>query len=94
MSQQQHNFDLWTNLNQSPWTGDNALVVARARTEVLSRFVLIFHAKAQLEDAMAARETPVRVSNRNRPFSTSGKNGDYFNNYFDATAFAVKVNNI
>ena len=59
MSQQQQNSDLWTNSNQSPWSGENALVVARARADKLSRSALIFRAQAKLEDAMAAPATPV-----------------------------------
>ena len=59
MSQQQPNSDPWTNSNQSPWGGGNALAVARARPDVLDRAALI-RARARLEEAMAAPATPVR----------------------------------
>ena len=60
MSQQQPNSDPWTNSNQSPWRGGNALVVARARADVLSRAAIIIRARALLEEALAAPATPVR----------------------------------
>ena len=59
-SQQQQNSDPWTNSNQSPWSGGNALAVAREQADVLSSLALIFRAHAQLEDAMVALETLVR----------------------------------
>ena len=60
MSQQQQNPDPWTHSNQSPWSNGNTLIVPRARADVLARSALIFRAHAQLEDAIAAPETPVR----------------------------------
>ena len=60
MSQQQPNFDPWTNSNQSPWGGWNALAVARARADVFARTALIIRGRAQLEKAIAAPATPVR----------------------------------
>ena len=38
-------------------------------------------------------DTSLPVSNRSRPLSTGGKNGNYFNGDFDTTSFAVNVNN-
>ena len=60
MSQQQPNSDPWTNSNQSPWGGGNALAVARARADVFARTALIIRARAMLKEAMAAPGTPVR----------------------------------
>ena len=59
MSQQQPNFDPWTNSNQTLYGGGNALAVARARADVLGRAALIVRAHDQLEDAMSALATPV-----------------------------------
>ena len=59
MSQQQLNSDPWTNLNQSPWGGGNALAAARARADVFAVTALIIRARALLEEAMAAPATPV-----------------------------------
>ena len=60
MSQKQLNSDPWTNSNQSPWGGGNALAVARARADVFARTALIIRARALLEEAKAAPATPVR----------------------------------
>ena len=38
-------------------------------------------------------DTSSPLSNRSRPLSTCGKNGDYFNGDSDTTAFALNVNN-
>ena len=45
---------------QRPWSNGNAIVVARARADVLAHSALIFRAHAKLEDALAAPATPVR----------------------------------
>ena len=60
MSQQQQDFDPWTNSNQSLWGGGNALAVARARADVLARVALIIRERAFLEEAISAPATPVR----------------------------------
>ena len=60
MSQQQSNFDPWTNSNQSLWGGGNALAVARARADVLVRAAFIIRAGAFLDKAISAPATPVR----------------------------------
>ena len=60
MSQQQPLFDSWTNSNQNAWGSENALVVARARADVLSLVALIIRDRALLEEAMTAPPTPVR----------------------------------
>ena len=60
MSQQQPEPDPWTNSNQSPWGGGNALAVARARADVLARAAFIICASSRLEEAMAAPATPFR----------------------------------
>ena len=60
MSQQEPNSDPWTNSNKSSWGGGKAFAVARARADVLDRVALIIRARARLEEAMAALETPVR----------------------------------
>ena len=60
MSQQQPDFDPWTNSNQSLLGGGNALVVARARDDALARAALIIRARALLEEAISAPATPVR----------------------------------
>ena len=57
---QQPPFDSWTNLNQNALGSGNALVVARARADVLVRAALIIRDRALLEDAMTAPATPVR----------------------------------
>ena len=44
MSQQQPNFDPWTNSNQTLWGAGNALAVARTRADALGRAALIVHA--------------------------------------------------
>ena len=61
MLQQQQNSDSWTNSNQSSCDGENALAVARARTDVLDLAALIIRASALLDEAMAAPATPVRL---------------------------------
>ena len=60
MSQQQPDFDPWTNSNQSLWGGGNALDVARARADVLARAALIISARAFLEETISAPATPIR----------------------------------
>ena len=60
MTQQQPLFDSSTNSNQNAWSSGNALVVARARADVLSRVALIIRDRAFLEEAMTAPPTPVR----------------------------------
>ena len=50
MSQQQPDFDPWTNSNQRFWGGRNALAVARE--DVLARAELIIRARAFLEEAI------------------------------------------
>ena len=61
MSQhQQPEFDPWTNFNQSPWGGKNALAVDRARADVLACAALIIRSRSLLEEAMSAPATPVR----------------------------------
>ena len=59
MSQQQPNSDPMTNSNQCSWSGENALVVARARPDVCARAALIIRARALLKEAMTAPTTPV-----------------------------------
>ena len=59
MSQQPPLFDSWTNSNQNTWGSENALVVARARADVLSRAALIIRDRALLEEAMTAPAKPV-----------------------------------
>ena len=60
MSQQQPDFDPWTNSNQCLWGGGNALAVARARGDVLARAAFIIRARAFLEEAISAPATPIR----------------------------------
>ena len=60
MAQQQPNSDPWTNSNQSPWGGENAFAVARARADVFARAAFIIRVRALLGEAMAAQATPVR----------------------------------
>ena len=60
MSQQQPDFDSWTNSNQSLWGGGTTLAVARARADVPARAALIIRARAFLEEAISAPATPSR----------------------------------
>ena len=60
MSLQQPDSDPWTNSNQSLWGDVSAFAVARARSYVLARAVIIIRARAMLEEAIAAPATPVR----------------------------------
>ena len=60
MSQQQPDFDPWTNSDQNLWGGGNALAVARARADVLARAALIIRARAFLEETISAPATPIR----------------------------------
>ena len=59
MSYQQPDSYPWTNSNQSPWGGGNALAVARARADVLAGAALIIRARVRLVEAMAVPATPV-----------------------------------
>ena len=61
MSQQQPEFDPWTNSNQTLCGGGNALAVVRARADALARDALIIRARALLEEAISAQATPVRL---------------------------------
>ena len=60
MSQQQPNFDPWTNSNQSRLSGWNALAVARSQADVSARTALVIRGRAQLEKAISAPAIPVR----------------------------------
>ena len=60
MSQQQPDFDSWTNCYQSLWGVKTALAVYRARTDVLGRGAVIIRALSLFEEAMSAPATPVR----------------------------------
>ena len=88
MSQQQPDFDPWTNSDQNLWGGGNALAVALARADVLAR------ARIPRRSDFGSNDTSSPMSYRSRPLSTCKKNGDYFNGDFDATAFTVNINNI
>ena len=59
MSQQQPDFDPWTNSKQTLCIGENALAVARA--DVLARAALIIRGRALLKEAMSALATLVRL---------------------------------
>ena len=59
MSQQQPDFDPWTNSNQSLWGNGNALAVVRAQANVLARAALIIRARAFLEEAISSSATPI-----------------------------------
>ena len=81
-------------MNQIPWGGGNAYAVARAQADVFARAALIIRARALLEEAMAAPATQVRPFLIEVARSRLEKNGDYFNDDSDATAFSVIMNRV
>ena len=94
MSQQQPNSDPWTNSNQRPigWRE------CARRCPCTSRRFRSYrshhsHPRSARRSDDGSSDTNSPVSNRSRPLSTCGMNGNYFNGDFDATAIAMNVNN-
>lgn len=95
MSQKQHDSDPCTNANQSPWSKENALALARARADAVA--IAAFHhssPRPALRSDVVYKDTSSPLSNRNCRLSTCGTINDNFNGDSDATAFAVNVNNL
>ena len=94
MSQQQPNSDPWTNSNQRPiWFRECARRCPCTSRRFRSYRSHHSHPGSARRSDDGSSDTSSPVSNRSRPLSTCGKNGNYFNGDFDATAFALNVNN-